>query len=143
LFRPRATLAALAAEEGRHDEWVLIGAFIAGSQVDRLAEGVASVLAVGLGDGVLVLASVAARAVLPPILVSFLIETVLGRARGHRRALFLVPLVVVATLGRVAGQEGIAWPGPGFLPELVGAALSLLLAAAARSAVPGVQEGRT
>lgn len=136
LVRPRATVAALAPRVGAWDEWILVVLYVLGSQVERVAEALASLAALGFGSGILVFASGLGRAVLPPILVSVLVDGLLGRPRGHRRGVFLVPLVLVASLARLAEQHGLRLPGPGFLPELAGAIWCAGLALYARSAVP-------
>lgn len=136
LVRPRATVAALDPREGRWDEWVLTLLYVAGSQVGRVAEALASVAAVGFSNGALVLASVVGRAVLPPILVSVLVDSLLGRARGYRRGLFIAPLVLISTLGRVLALNGFRLPGPAFMPELVGAIVCAAVAFVVRGSVP-------
>lgn len=136
LLRPRATVAALDPRVGGWDEWILTGLYVLGSQVGRVAEALASVAALGLGSGVLILASGVGRAVLPPILVSVLVDSLLGRARGYRRGVFIVPLVLVAALARLAAQQGVRLPGPTYMPELVAAVWCAALALFTRSAVP-------
>ncbi len=136
LVRPRATVAALDPQVGSWDEWVLTALFVLGSQAERMAEAVASVAAIGLGNGALILASAAGRAVLPPILVSVLVDALLGRSRGYRRGVVVVPLVLVASAARLASHAGIFMPGPSFMPEAIGAAWCAVLALWIRSAVP-------
>jgi hypothetical protein len=127
---------ALQPQVGRWDEWVLTAVYVLGSQVERVAQGLASVAAVGLGNGALILASTVGRAVLPPILVSVLVDSLLGRERGYRRGVLIVPLVLIAALGRLLDQFGIHLPGPSFGPELLGAIWCAGLAVRVRSAVP-------
>lgn len=136
LLRPRSTVAALDPRVGTWDEWILTVLYVLGSQVGRIAQALASVAAVGLGNGILVLASGVGRAVLPPILVSVLVDSLLGRARGYRRGVFIVPLVTIASAARLAAQQGLRLPGPSYLPELVAAVVCAGLALYARSAVP-------
>lgn len=136
LVRPRATVAALEPQVGRWDEWILTATYVFGSQVERVAEGLASVAAVGLGNGILILASMIGRAVLPPILVSVLVDSLLGRERGYRRGVLMVPLILSAASGRLLEQLGVHLPGPSFLPELIGATWCAGLAVYVRSAIP-------
>lgn len=143
LLRPRATVAALDPRVGTWDEWILTLLYVLGSQVGRVAEAIASVAAVGLGNGILVLASGVGRAVLPPILVSVLVDSLLGRARGYRRGVFIVPLVLIASLARLGVQAGVRFPGPSYMPELVAAVACAGLALYARSAVPAEDAGES
>src|SRR5690606_10524707 len=123
LIHPRKTLLGLGSDpqpdstEGRYDGWILAGLFVLGSQIERLAETFArfevfrSVLQVFNG---------LALALLTPILVGFMVEGVVGVGRSRYRHLPLVALVLLATVGNLLRQQGVVWPGPRYLPEILG-----------------------
>jgi peroxiredoxin len=138
LIRPKATLLGLRADEGRHDGWVLAGLFVLGSQIERLAEAVARF---EVFRSVLLLFNGFALALLTPVLVGFMVEGVVGASRSRFRHLPLVALVVVATLGNLLRQQGVALPGPRYLPEMIGAAWALLLALWIRKRMPADASG--
>jgi hypothetical protein len=82
-----------------------------------------------------------ATALLPPVLLVLVVDTLLGPERNYRRGIFLVPLVLAAAAARLGAQAGIAVPGPSFSPELAGAAATVLLCLWVRGAVPPTSEG--
>lgn len=133
LIRPKATLLGLRADEGRHDQWVLTGLFVLGSQIERLTETVARF---EVFRSVLLLFNGFALALLTPVLIGFMVEGVVGAKRSRYRQLPLVALVLVATLGNLLRQQGVTWPGPRYLPEMIGAAWALLLALWIRKRMP-------
>lgn len=133
LIRPQATLRSLRADEGRYDGWVLAGLFVLGSQIERLAETIARF---EVFRSVLLLVNGFALALLTPILLGFMVEGVLGVARARYRHLPLVALVLVATIGNLLRQQGVALPGPRYLPEMIGAAWALGLALWIRTRLP-------
>lgn len=129
-------------EEGRHDSWVLGSWFVASTEVARLGEGLATWIALQDLGGVIAFASSLGRAVLVPIVALTLAETMLGRARGHRRALVLVPMIVAA-LGLVAARLcGYALPGPGWVGAVSVTSVGLVWVVWTRRAVP-VEEERS
>ncbi len=143
LVQPRATLAALSIDEGRWDGVVLGVAYLAGSQLLRLAQGLAGLAATQDFNGLLVLAQALGRGLLPPILVLFIIESLLAPEQNYRRGVYLLPLVVVAALARlltivgVIGGAGAALQVPSYAPEILGAVLCAVLVLRTRSVVPG------
>jgi hypothetical protein len=108
LVQPRATVRALGTDEGARDGWWLGALYLVGTSAYALAEALATLVAVRNLGGVLAVAMVLGRGLLPPILVLVVAETVLGRARAHRRGLALVPLVVVGAATHAARQLGHA-----------------------------------
>ena len=116
LIRPRATLLELGPEEGRWDGWILIALFVLGSQIERVTETIARF---EVFRSFLVLLNGLALAVLTPILVGFMVEGIVGAARRRYRHLPLVALVVIATIGNLLRQQGVVWPGPRYLPEML------------------------
>ncbi len=133
LVQPRATLAALGPEQGRHDWWLLAGLFVLGSQVEHLTAAVARYQAF---QQVLVLVNALAISLLTPLLVGLLVESLLGAARSRYRHLPLVALVVVATVANLLRQFGVVLPGPHYLPEMLGAAWAAGLALWIRKTIP-------
>lgn len=126
LVSPRATIAGLGAGDagesvaGARDGVWLTLVYAVTSQSGRLAEGVAALAAMGNVNGGLVLAQAVGRAFLPPVVLLFLVESALGQDRAYRRGLFLVPLVFMGALGRLSSWVGVPWPGPSFVPDLLG-----------------------
>lgn len=136
LVAPRHTLRALpAGRVGAWDGVWLTLAYVLGAQLSRLADGVAAVAAMGLINGGLVLLQAVGRSLLPPIMVLFLVETLLGSERAHRRGVFLAPLVFAVVAAKLAAQLGAPLSGPSFVPDLVGAVWSAALAVALRHEV--------
>lgn len=133
LIHPKATVLGLRAEEGRHDGWILIGLFVLGSQIDRLIGAVARF---EVYRSPLLLLNALALAILIPVLVGFMIEGVVGAKQSRFRHLPVVALVLIATLGNLLRQQGVALPGPRYLPEMIGAAWALGIAGWIRRAAP-------
>jgi hypothetical protein len=137
LIHPRETLLGLGADPdpqlGRYDGWVLTGLFVLGSQIERLAETIARF---EVFRSVLLVFNGLALALLTPILVGFMVEGVVGAARSRYRHLPLVTLVLLATLGNLLRQQGVVWPGPRYLPEMLGTVWALGLALWIRKRIP-------
>jgi peroxiredoxin len=133
LMKPRATLARLREDEGQHDGWILMLLFVLGSQLERLTETLARFEVI---RSPLLLANGLALALLTPVLVGFMVEAVVGAPRARYRHLPLVALVLVATVGNLLRQLGVALPGPHYLPEMLGAAWALALALWIRKHAP-------
>ncbi|HLT40672.1 MAG TPA: TlpA disulfide reductase family protein [Enhygromyxa sp.] len=137
LIRPNATLSSLRADEGRFDGWVLALLFVLGSQIERLTGAAARFEVFG---SVLLLVNALALALLTPVLVGFMVEGVVGATRSRYRHLPLVALVLVATLGNLLRQQGVALPGPRYLPEMIGAIWALGLALWIRKRMPASEQ---
>lgn len=137
LIHPRETLLGLGsdpdAQLGRYDGWILTGLFVLGSQIERLAETFARF---EVFRSVLLVFNGLALALLTPILVGFMVEGVVGAARSRYRHLPLVALVLLATLGNLLRQQGVVWPGPRYLPEMLGTVWALGLALWIRKRIP-------
>ena len=133
LVRPRRTLEALAPGEGKADGVALAALFVVGSQLQNLAHAAAQFTVLG---SYLNLFGSFARSLLTPLMVALLVESLMGVKRARYRNLPLVPLVLISTLGNLARQQGLALPGPSFMPELVGTAWAAGLAVWIRRAMP-------
>lgn len=133
LIQPRATLASLPAEQGRHDWWLLAGLFVLGSQVQHLTEAVARFQAF---RSVLVLVNALAISLLTPLLVGLLVEGLVGGARSRYRHLPLVALVAVTVVANLLRQQGVLLPGPRYLPEMLGTLWAAGLGLWIRKTVP-------
>lgn len=133
LIHPRKTLAALGPDEGRHDGWILSALFVLGSQVERLAETFARF---EVFRSVLLVVNGLALAVLTPILVGFMVEGLVGAQRTRYRHLPLAALVLLATVGNLLRQQGVVWPGPRYLPEMLGMVWAVALAVWIRKRMP-------
>lgn len=119
LLRPRATVAALAPDERRLDGLILGTLYVLGSQLLRLAEGMAAFEATRNLGGLLGVAAALGRAVLPAVLLIFLVESLLPPSRRAIASSLLVPLVLLAASARLLLQFGVVVPGPVYLPEVV------------------------
>ena len=126
LIRPRATARALRADEGRWDGLALGGLYVLCMGTLELLRGVAMARVTADLGGVLMLAAALGRVMVAPIVVLVACETVLGRARSHRRGLLLLPMLVVAALAHEAAAQG--WPVRELLPEIAGGLGSIALA---------------
>lgn len=126
LVQPRATARALQPDEGRYDGLVLGLLYLLCVGTLDVLQGVAMARVTADLGGLLMLVSSVGRVLVAPIVVLVACETVLGRARSHRRGLMLVPLLVVAALAHEAGAHGILVRT--FVPEIVGGLLSVGLA---------------
>ena len=140
LIAPRKTLARLEAGEGARDALVLGLLYVLGTSIYPLAEATAGAWAVRNLGGALTVLSALGRALIVPIIATVVIDTVLGRARAHRNAIGLVPLVVLGVGAHALRQSGVDLPGPAYLPDVVGAGLGVALAAWSRSAIAAVED---
>lgn len=138
LVRPRATLEALGPGEGRRDWWVLAGLFVLGSQIEHLTEAIARYQAF---RSFWLLVNGFALALLTPLLVGLLVESIVGAGRSRYRYLPLVALVLVATVANLLRQQGVVIPGPRYLPEMIGALWAAGLGVWIRKAMPAVDSG--
>jgi len=142
LIRPKVTFEHFHAEHradptvGRWDVWWLTGVYVLGSQVQPVSESIARWQAL---DSVLVLINGLALALLAPILVGLLAEGVLGARHRAYGNLTLVPLVLLATMANLLGQQGVTLPGPHMLPEVLGATWAIGLGFWARARLPGFE----
>ncbi len=137
LIRPRSTLLGLGPDEGRYDGWILAALFVLGGQVERVAETIARF---EVFRSFWLLLNGFALALLTPILVGFMVEGIVGIARSRYRHLPLVALVLVATIGNLLRQQGVVWPGPRYLPEMLGLVWSVGLAVWIRKRLPAQPE---
>ena len=133
LIRPRATLEALGPREGRFDWWLLAALFVLGSQLQHLTETVARYQ---VFRSFWLLVNGLALALLTPLLVGLVVETIVGAARSRYRHLPLVALVLVATLANLLRQQGVVIPGPRYLPEMLGTVWAVGLGVWIRKRVP-------
>lgn len=133
LVRPRATLEQLGPREGRWDWWVLAGLFVLGSQIEHLTETIARFEAF---RSFWLLVNGFAIALLTPLLVGLLVESIVGAARSRYRHLPLVALILVATVANLLRQQGVVIPGPRYMPEMVGSIWAAGLAVWVRKSVP-------
>ncbi|WP_106088615.1 hypothetical protein [Enhygromyxa salina] len=133
LIRPRATLAALGPGEGRFDWWLLAALFVLGSQIQHLSETVARYQ---VFRSFWLLVNGLAIALLTPLLVGLIVESIVGAARSRYRHLPLVALVLVATLANLLRQQGVVIPGPRYLPEILGTVWAAGLGVWIRKRVP-------
>jgi hypothetical protein len=140
LVRPRATLEELGPREGRFDWWWLAGLFVLGSQIEHLTETFAHFQAF---RSFWLLVNGLALALLTPLLVGLLVESIVGAARSRYRHLPLVALVLVATVANLLRQQGVLLPGPRALPEIVGTLWAAGLGVWIRKAVPAPAPSET
>jgi hypothetical protein len=133
LIRPRATLEALGPQEGRFDWWLLAALFVLGSQIQHLTETIARYQ---VFRSFWLLVNGLAIALLTPLLVGLIVETIVGAARSRYRHLPLVALVLVASIANLLRQQGVALPGPRYLPEMLGTLWATGLAVWIRKSVP-------
>ena len=128
LLGPRAHAAVVEPGAGRWDA-VLLGALYAvGTSIYPIAESLASLWAVRNWGGVVTVAAALGRALIAPVLLLVIVETVLGSTRAYQRAAGLLPLVLVATAAHAARQMGWALPGGPYMPEILGGLLGVGLA---------------
>lgn len=133
LVQPRATARALAADEGRWDGLVIGVLYVLCVGTLELLRGVAMVRVTADLGGVLMLAAALGRVLVAPIVVLVACETVLGRARSHRRGLLLLPLLVVAALAHEAEAHGVHVRA--LVPEIAGGLACVVLAWWVRPAI--------
>jgi hypothetical protein len=126
LVQPRTTARALRADEGRWDGLVLGVLYVLCVGTLELLRGVAMFRVSPDLGGLLMLVSGLGRVLVAPIVVLVACETVLGRARSHRRGLLLLPLLVVAALAHEAAAQGVHVRE--LVPEIAGGLLCIALA---------------
>ncbi len=134
LVRPRSTVRSLAPGVGASDGLVLLLVYGLGAKLEPLAHGVADFQASQGISAVLALA-LGLVAYLPWVLTTLLVELTLGRDRLERTELCKVPLVVCAAAAGLADHLGAPLPGPVYLPEVLGAAWAVGVAAWIRADV--------
>lgn len=140
LVAPRRTVAKLAQGVGMRDTLLLGLLYVLGTAVYPVAESVAGLWAMRNLGGVMMVVSSLGRALLIPIVATVIVDTVLGRARAHRDAVGLAPLVVFGVAGHALRQLGVDLPGAAYTPELVGAVFGVAAAAWVRPAVEPMEE---
>lgn len=140
LVAPRSQVRTSLPEEGRHDSWLLGALYVLSTEVARLGAGLATWIALADWGGVIAFGSSLGRAVLVPIVALTLAESVLGRARGHRRALVLVPMTVGALVLYAAKLGGYTPPGPVWLEAVLSTVVGLGWVAWTRTTVPVEEE---
>jgi hypothetical protein len=138
LVRPRATLEALGPEDGKHDWWWLAGLFVLGSQIQQLTETVARYQ---VFRSFLMLVNGFAIALLTPLLVGMIVESIVGQQRARYRHLPLVALVAVTVVANLLRQQGVELPGPRLAPEIVGTLWAAGLGIWIRKALPIPSDG--
>ncbi len=132
LLRPRTTIRSLAPGDGAIDGLVLVILYGLGAKLEPLAHGVANFQA-SQGLSAVVALALGLVAFLPWVLTTLLVELTLGRDRTERTELCKVPLLVCAAGAGLADHLGATLPGPVYLPELLGAAWAVGLAAWVRA----------
>ncbi len=140
LVQPAATIEALRASPesvGRWDGWLLVALYVIGSQIERLVE---TIERFQVFRSVLLLFNGLALALLIPIMVWLLVEGLVGTQRARFRHLPLAALVLTATIGNLLRQSGIGWPGPVYLPEIIGALWAAAIAIWIRKEIPAEPE---
>jgi hypothetical protein len=128
LVAPRQTLAALSEQAGPRDgTWVLV-VYLLAAHVDGLFAALARVVALHDFDALLRGVVDVALGLVVPFVTSFAVELVLGRARAHRAALCLAPMLAVAALLHLLDAVGVlVWPTP-WLPGAISALPALAYA---------------
>lgn len=126
MVAPRDTARVLRPDEGRWDGLAIGLLYLAAVGTLEALRGVAAARVTADLGGVLMLLSAVGRVLLVPIVVLVACETVLGRARAHRRALMLVPLLLAVTAAHELAAHGVALPT--WVPEITGGVLSVALA---------------
>lgn len=140
LVAPRATAARTGPDQGRHDGLILTVVYLLGTELYGVMEAVAGLVALKNLGALVMIGAQLGRALLAPILAVVVAETLLGPARAHRRAAVLLPLVFLGSVTHALRQQGLALPGPSWVPEAVGAALGVALVWWIRDAVPRSKE---
>lgn len=138
VVQPRATAAALHPDEGVRDGlWLGLLYLLSVGTLDVLG-GVATARATANLSGAMMLLAAVGRVLVVPIVVLVACETVLGRARSHRRGLMLVPLLVVVALGHELAVHGVVLPR--FTPRSSGGCSSVALTLWVREAIAAQPE---
>src|SRR5690606_28714149 len=115
--------------------------FVVAVGLRGLVEGVADLAVTRNFSGVLMVLSSLGRVLVVPILALVLAQTILGKDRGHRGGLCLVPMVAAAAVLReVPVRSVLPWP---FATEVLLVVIAGALAAWIRVAVPPVAEEAT
>ncbi len=140
LVRPRTTAARLHPAEGERDTWALGLLYLLGSEVYGLVEAVAGFAAMKDSSSLMMLGGQLAWALVPPLLTLVVAETLLGPARAYRRAVALLPLVVIGAVAHALRQQGVTLPAPSWAVEVIGGSAGVALAGWIRGAVPPRKE---
>jgi hypothetical protein len=142
LWRPRAAIAATPRDRGAFDGLWLGLAYVFGSQMIEVGQALKALSITMDATGAMTLLGAMGRMALPPILLSLVVELLLGKERAYRRGVYLLPLVVTVTAANLSRQLGWS-PWFEFAPVFVGATWSLLLVLATRARVEpwGQEEG--
>ncbi|MBL9104731.1 MAG: TlpA family protein disulfide reductase [Myxococcales bacterium] len=141
LLAPRAVLRHLPEQTGARDGAHLLALYALAVALPALGRALAGTLA--LGDPLGLLQGVVP--LVPWLVCGLAVEWSLGRARAHRTALCMVPLLLVATLAHLLDLGGPRLLGPADFATALGGAASLALALAVRPVIPpaGAAERRT
>jgi len=141
LLAPRAVLRHLPEQTGARDGSHLLALYALAVALPALGRALAGTLA--LGDPLGLLQGVVP--LIPWLVCGLAVEWSLGRARAHRTALCMVPLLLVATLAHLLDLGGPRLLGPADFATALGASASLALALAVRPVIPpaGAAERRT
>jgi hypothetical protein len=137
-LHPRETTASLAPEEGARDGLWLGILYVLGSQLISVGQAAKSLMVTSSNGALMMLASQAGRILLPPLVLSLVVEFLLGPSKAHRRGLFLMPLVICATAANLIRQFGVAHNDE-LTPLLVGAVWAIGLVFLTRAAIPSVE----
>lgn len=113
---------------------VLLILYGLGAKLEPLAHGVADFQA-SQGLSAVIALALGLVAYLPWVLTTVLVEFTLGRDRLERTELCKVPLIVCAAAAGLADHLGAPIPGPVYLPEVLGAAWAVGVAAWIRADV--------
>lgn len=143
LIGPRRYASTADPRAGQRDALWLGALFVVGTALYPVAEAVATVWATRNLNGALMLASALGRALLAPIITLVIVETILGNARRHQRALGLLPLLILGTVAHALRQMGVSISIPMFAPEIAGATLGAGLAFWIRPVVTQAPDGNT
>lgn len=134
LLRPRATVAALAPDDGARDGLVFILLLAVGAHLLPLGDAVADFSA--MASFAALPALLAGFTVLIPWLVTTLaVEAILGPLRSFRAALCMLPMLLAVVFARLAAGLGHPLPVPKYSLEIAGAVLAAGLALWVRPAV--------
>lgn len=125
LLAPRATVRALRPDEGQRDGLWLGLLYVLAVGTFGLIEAAVTLRATPDLGGLVMLLAAVGRSLVVPILVLVASETILGRRRAYRRGLYLVPLVLIASLAHELGVHGVNLPT--FGPAVVGGLAAIAL----------------
>ena len=125
----------MALDEGRSDGVWVIALLLLGSEVPALGRMAARVsVTAGWGDLLMGLATMG-RVLLPPVLLLWLCEILLGAGRARARGICLVPFVAVVCLAHAWRLAGGLSGTPSWGPQLAGAVAAVALTLWIRPAV--------